>query len=206
MPFPYVTEVIQAAILSATSNVLAQGISAYKEDRAFSLNTAPIVQFVTYAILNTPLNCAWQEWLESQFPGSSSPDPASTHPAGPNAYNEKRSDEKPASEQVKDKAVAKRSTINVRNTAIKFALDQTIGATFNTVLFVAGISALKGMGWDEIVHALKNDCMPIYWAGMKLWPLVSLISFTLIPVEKRVVFGSIVGVAWGIFLSLQVAQ
>lgn len=48
--------------------------------------------------------------------------------------------------------------------------------------------------------------MPIYWAGLKLWPAVSLISFTLIPVEKRVVFGSIVGVAWGIFLSLQAAK
>jgi protein Mpv17 len=35
-----------------------------------------------------------------------------------------------------------------------------------------------------------------------LWPLVSLISLTLVPVERRMVFGSIIGVGWGIFLSL----
>jgi hypothetical protein len=40
------------------------------------------------------------------------------------------------------------------------------------------------------------------FAGQKLWPLVSIISLTLVPVEKRMVFGSTVGVGWGIFLSL----
>ena len=39
-------------------------------------------------------------------------------------------------------------------------------------------------------------------AGYKLWPLVSLLQFTVIPVQQRVVVGSLVGVGWGIFLSL----
>lgn len=39
-------------------------------------------------------------------------------------------------------------------------------------------------------------------AGYKLWPIVSLLNFTVIPFDYRIIFGGIVGVAWGIFLSL----
>lgn len=40
------------------------------------------------------------------------------------------------------------------------------------------------------------------FAGYKLWPVVSLLSFTVVPVGSRVVFGSVVGVGWGVFLCL----
>jgi len=40
--------------------------------------------------------------------------------------------------------------------------------------------------------------------GYKFWPLISLISFVWVPVDKRVVFGCSVGVIWGIYLSLAV--
>lgn len=39
-------------------------------------------------------------------------------------------------------------------------------------------------------------------AGLKLWPAVSIISFTMIPAERRVVFGSLVALGWNIFLGL----
>jgi hypothetical protein len=44
--------------------------------------------------------------------------------------------------------------------------------------------------------------LDIYFSGMKLWPAVSLINFTLIPPERRIIFGSIAGVIWNIYLSL----
>lgn len=47
-----------------------------------------------------------------------------------------------------------------------------------------------------------QDCFPLMLAGYKLWPFVSLLSFTVIPAQQRIVFGNLVGVAWGIFLSL----
>jgi protein Mpv17 len=65
-----------------------------------------------------------------------------------------------------------------------------------------GIAMLRGYslqyGWEET----KTGFWPLTFAGQKLWPLVSIISLTLVPVEQRMVFGSIVGVGWGIFLSL----
>lgn len=46
--------------------------------------------------------------------------------------------------------------LNVGNTIKKLALDQTVGATVNTVLFMAVIGALKGLGGGDIVDAIKQ--------------------------------------------------
>lgn len=42
--------------------------------------------------------------------------------------------------------------------------------------------------------------------GYKLWPAVSLLNYTVVPVEKRVVVGSLVGLGWGIFLAMRAAN
>jgi hypothetical protein len=51
-----------------------------------------------------------------------------------------------------------------------------------------------------------QDLFPIIFASYKIWPLASVVNFTLIPVEKRIVFLSLVGLVWGIFLSLTAAK
>jgi hypothetical protein len=58
-------------------------------------------------------------------------------------------------ESKKDKLSAK-PKVNIRNTVIKFALDQTLGATFNTIFFIAGIGALKGKSTDKIIESIKR--------------------------------------------------
>lgn len=47
-----------------------------------------------------------------------------------------------------------------------------------------------------------QDTLPLMMAGWKLWPAVSLLNFTIVPVNRRILVGSIVGLFWGIFLSL----
>ena len=39
-------------------------------------------------------------------------------------------------------------------------------------------------------------------AGWKLWPAVSFLNFTVVPMHRRILVGSIVGLFWGIYLSL----
>ena len=46
---------------------------------------------------------------------------------------------------------------------------------------------------------------PLVSSGLKLWPMVSLLNFTVVPVNRRVVVGSLVGLFWGIYLSLMVS-
>ena len=42
-------------------------------------------------------------------------------------------------------------------------------------------------------------------AGYKLWPLVSIFNFTVVPMERRVVVGSLVGLGWGVYIALKTA-
>ncbi|KAI4799219.1 MFS general substrate transporter [Aureobasidium sp. EXF-8845] len=100
-------------------------------------------------------------------------------------------------------ASSKPKALSIKNTAIKFALDQTFGAAFNNALFIVGIAFLKGQSVDTALSALHTDFFPLLFAGQKLWPLVSIISFTLVPFEHRTVFGGIIGIGWGVFLSLK---
>jgi hypothetical protein len=102
------------------------------------VNLTPILHFVTYSILNTPINCVWQDWLESAFP--------STVPAAVEVPNTK---EKATSEE-------KKQVLSVKNTLIKFVMDQTIGAAFNIPLFIGIIGMVKGQSVDKINHSIKT--------------------------------------------------
>ena len=56
-----------------------------------------------------------------------------------------------------------------------------------------------------IVSSLQQT-WPIMSAGYKFWPAVSLICFTLVPVERRTLVGSLVGFGWGVYLALRASE
>jgi protein Mpv17 len=152
------------------------------------IDLVPISQFVIYTLVNVPINIAWQNAIEAAFPGS--------RPAAP-AVKDGEKKKKPVAAQP-DPPV-------VRNTIIKFLLDQTVGAAFNIPLFLVTIGLLQGQNVAQVVRTVQNDGWDIYKAGLKLWPAVSLTMFAAVPAEHRVIFGSLAGVGWNIYLSLKTA-
>lgn len=52
---------------------------------------------------------------------------------------------------------------------------------------------------------IPQETIPIIVDSYKIWPIASIINFAFIPVEKRIVFLSSVGVLWGIYMSLVAA-
>lgn len=166
--------------------------------------------FESYTILITDFLLLFrQEFIESAFP--SYPEPA-IHP--------KKSDDPPPP-----------PALSKRNTAVKFLLDQTLGAAANTLLFSTFSRALrmashgapritnfrKAMDYwvqpnavdfravdFELVWAeAKEEFWPLITAGYKLWPFISLINFTLIKsVQGRNLLGALAGVVWGVYICL----
>ena len=149
----------------------------------------------------------WLEGLESALPGQTSEEPTAT----------KSKTEK--ADQPKQKK------LNVKNTVAKIVIDQVIGGAWATVLFSLTMGLLRGqeydvlvdqirnvrkirnhlwLGWDMIADLrwLKQDFWPLLIAGFKLWPLVSILNFTVVPADKRLLVGSIFGVVWAVYLSL----
>jgi protein Mpv17 len=96
------------------------------------------LHFVTYAIINTPINCVWQDQLEAWFPSST---PAVV--------------EKPTKES-SEKPVAKKQGLNITNTLAKFILDQSVGALINIPLFIGVMGMLKGQNVDQIVNTVQE--------------------------------------------------
>ncbi|KAH7398701.1 hypothetical protein DE146DRAFT_655348 [Phaeosphaeria sp. MPI-PUGE-AT-0046c] len=184
-----ISQTLQGAVLSMTSNVLAQAISSYKDSTPFSLNPGPIIKFVIFSIISNPPNIIWQSALENQFPTSV---PVTT-----------KSGEKKSATKVETRT-------SKTNILIKFILDQTIGALVNTLMFLAYIAYVnasqqgKTDPWGAVVKDCSERTWPMMKDGYKFWPAISLISFVWVPVDKRVVFGCSVGVIWGIYLSLAV--
>ncbi|KAI4196616.1 MAG: hypothetical protein LQ350_006439 [Teloschistes chrysophthalmus] len=152
----------------------------------------PIVALVIFSIFSTPLNFSWQQYLERKLPGY-------------------RVEKHEANDQVKGGTsggggVTVKMRLNVVNTLIKVVIDQTLLAMVNVALHLGGVRALQGMSLQECLQAVKEQTWPLMIAGYKIWPLVSILNFTVIPVEKRTLVGSIVGLGWGVFLALRAAR
>ncbi|KAF2464881.1 integral membrane protein-like protein [Lindgomyces ingoldianus] len=189
-----VSQTAQGAVLSVTSNVLAQVISSYKQRTPFSLNLAPVIKFAVFSIISNPPNILWQIFLEDIFP---------TNVQAPAPKSEKHNGKPTPARQIK-------TQMSATNVFIKFVLDQTFGAVVNTLMFLIYMGYMnaspagKQGPWDSIAKEIQEKFYPMIMDGYKVWPLFSLVSFLWIPVDKRVVVGCLVGVGWGIYLSLLV--
>lgn len=95
----------------------------------------------------SPLTFLWLENLEAAFPGlsdaKSKPKPKTEKDDG------RESDEKKEKNEEKPR-------LNVRNTAFKVIIDQTIGAAWNTVLFLTTMGILRGQDYDTVVEAIQK--------------------------------------------------
>ena len=77
--------------------------------------------------------------------------------------------------------------------------------------YLTAVHQLRGgLSFPAVLWATTNfssqDTFPILYASYKIWPLASIVNFAFIPVEKRIVFLSAVGLVWGVFLSLTAAK
>ncbi|KAK7750009.1 hypothetical protein SLS62_008000 [Diatrype stigma] len=205
-PPPIVKATIQSAVLAATSNFLAQALMAYRNETSLVLDWVPMFQFILFAFISTPPNFLWQEFLESTYP-------AYKATAGTSAAEKK--------EQKQEQA----PKLSKGNTAAKFVLDQTVGAAANTFLFSVFIHSIQAamavssgsaggvvgldyskVDWTHVLARSRAEFAALVVAGWRLWPLVSLVNFTLVKtVEGRNLVGGLAGVAWGVYMSLVAA-
>ncbi|KAI1751490.1 hypothetical protein F4782DRAFT_505134 [Xylaria castorea] len=197
MPSPMAKATLASAALSSVSNILAQILEAYRAGRPFTFDIGMFLRFVTVAFLTAPPNYMWQQLLERTFPAYEHKRPS----AGSDSPRdlEKQMTETPeagAGPEPKPK-------LNIKNTFTKWFIDCiTVGAIFNTVTFFVLMGMLKRQPVAIIAHNVRTETIPLIVAGYKIWPFASIVSFSFIPVERRIVFLNFVGLLWGIYMSL----
>ncbi|CAI7678740.1 unnamed protein product [Penicillium manginii] len=128
---PIAKATLQAAVINAGSNVLAQGIKAYRDQVPFKVDNTALMQFTTCALIVSPLGYLWLENLEAWFPGTKQV-----------TEDDLKDKEKITSADGKSRP---KPRLNIRNTIAKIAIDQVVGGTWNTVLFLATMGILRGL-------------------------------------------------------------
>ncbi|THY31205.1 hypothetical protein D6D00_02346 [Aureobasidium pullulans] len=201
---PIVSSTLQATAIAAASNVIAQLLEQRsKQQVPTTISAADFLRFVIFTLLTAPPNYLWQHTLERVFPGRKPID--STKTVLPR-YEIREHDEL-LGEDVLQQEEEFGTKLDWKNTMIKWFVDcMTLGALLNTAAFLILMGIMKGRSPGEIGTALRTDTFPIIYASYKIWPSASIVNFALIPVEKRIVFLSAVGLVWGVFLSLTAAK
>ncbi|KAJ5813550.1 uncharacterized protein N7503_000300 [Penicillium pulvis] len=216
---PLTVTFVQSTFLNALSNILAQLIDQRNNTTPFALNTLALLQFVTYGILIVPINFYWQRALEARYPGfpsraeignvfrcsSRSCSLKSVFSSIRSLFSPSASDDTLPSNKDKEKWAPRARKSGLHSFMMKFLLDQTVAGAMNIVLFIVLIHFLKGETLKRLWDLVLEDFRPIMIARMKYRPVVSTLMYTVIPVDRRVVFASACGVIWGIYLSLYAA-
>lgn len=215
---PIVRSTLQASVLAGISNLVAQYIASSRDGTPFTFDTTRFFQFILYAFMISPGNFIWQRWLETKFPaydrklhGEKKEEyiddyvtGQTTKKIGGGEAAAAGGGQKQAVKKVPNELGKREQSqnLNLRNTFIKFALDSTVGTCINTVLFIVGFALIRGSEKDYIQDDVAEQFWPMFLANCKLWPLVNIISFTLVPLEHRMLFSQMINLVWGVYLSL----
>jgi len=146
----YISAIIEAILLSGISSIIAQVVELYGHNVcslrpqladlelvwvadltqvAAPFDAVGVAQFVVFAALTSGPNFAFQHFMENRRPSRAS--------TGPQAYSKSAKDGRWSLHDSRRK-------LSVRNTLIKFVLDQSISASVNTLLFNVLLGAIKG--------------------------------------------------------------
>ncbi|KAH8596750.1 hypothetical protein B0O99DRAFT_685744 [Bisporella sp. PMI_857] len=185
MPPPIVISTVQAAILSAISNVFGQMIAQYKNNVALSIDPVPVLHFILLRFLNGPPQFLWQQTLEFYFPSK-------TRGHAKITATKRKGSAEPAGELRTDWG----------NTFKKYLLDQTIGNVLNSFMYIVIMASLQTRSADQVWEMTVRGMAPMMRARMKFWPIAAFVSFALVSPARRVLFNNLVGMTWGIILSL----
>ncbi|KAF2734801.1 hypothetical protein EJ04DRAFT_534653 [Polyplosphaeria fusca] len=194
---PIVQSTILALIIDACSNVIAQRLKAWNDHKPFVFDHILFIQFAVMTCISAPINFHWQAWLEKTWPQYKT-------------ITRKRDDDNLDAEEkevfLKEGAGRRDAEHEVKvrdwpNVWMRWFTDCiTIGAIFNTLMFLILMGTMKGKGLTEVMTDVQTKTWKIIWDGYKMWPIANFAS-SYVPVERRIVFFSCCGLLWNIYLT-----
>lgn len=117
--------------------------------KPFHLNTLALAQYLAYNLLVTPLNFAWQRFLEARYPGFPRREPSGDLLP----FREKKRDDDDGDELVARSA--RQAPSGMHSFVAKFLLDQSVGSVMNILFFIVLITLLQGGGvrgcWEAVL-------------------------------------------------------
>ena len=75
-------------------------------------------------------------------------------------------------------------------------LDQSFGNVVQAFVYLAIMASLQSETTDQAWNTTMNALLPMTKARLRFWPIAALVSFTIVPPNKRVLFNNMVGMTW----------
>lgn len=94
----------------------------------------------------------------------------------------------------------------VGNAIAKVCLDQTVAIALWNALYFLIIGAMTSKPLDETTELIKKSAWPLLVNGWKLWPAAHVVTYTVIPVEHRLLWVDFVEIIWVVILSFTGSQ
>ncbi|XGW31622.1 hypothetical protein V3C99_010073 [Haemonchus contortus] len=83
----------------------------------------------------------------------------------------------------------------------RVAIDQIAFAPVFNAIILFNLRLLEGVGIENSWKRMKEDWWTIYSTSLKIWPVVQLMNFYLIPLNMRVIVVQLVAFFWNTYLS-----
>lgn len=113
----------------------------------FAVDITQILQFMLFTAVVAAPNYIFQTLLENCFPTRTIP--------------RKQLEQLGAKDKVNDEELLrKHSQLDIRNTVVKFVLDQSLSATTNTMLFIVVLGLIKGQSLEYIEDSVYKVWLP----------------------------------------------
>ncbi|KAK9428000.1 hypothetical protein V1505DRAFT_378387 [Lipomyces doorenjongii] len=183
-PNAYFVNILQSGALKALGNVLGQCIIASRGGNSCPWTTiqwTSVLVFSSWAAINAPLLLLWNQFLDEKFPSvlSSIDD------------NKEYKDNK------------KKEEYSYSNVIVKVILTESIFSVFINTLLILYMSFSQGHTQRALIsYRIQKDLPNILANSIKLWPLITFISYVYMAPGKRVLFRSAIGVLWTVYLSM----
>ncbi|KAL9595747.1 MAG: hypothetical protein Q9219_006245 [cf. Caloplaca sp. 3 TL-2023] len=146
MASPMTSATMKSAVLTLCSALVATFLTP---------KNPPIVPLVIFAILATPPNFQWQQYIERKLPGYT--------------VEKQETDGEAKGGTKAGGGVTVKKKLNIRNTITKVVLDQTVGAMVNVAFYIGGVRALQGVPLGACWQAVKQVRNHPSIASVHLW-------------------------------------
>ena len=90
--------------------------------------------------------------------------------------------------------------------AKKLLFTQTVFSIVSITSFYIFVSSLEGKDLQGTKSELEQKLLPTFYTNLKIWPLLQLINFTLVPLKLQVLYVNFMQVWWNAYLSFMKNQ
>lgn len=89
----------------------------------------------------------------------------------------------------------------IMNRVKKILMDQTLYLSIKCSIYISAVGLLAGEDWEDVQQTVKERIGPVCFTAWKFWPLVHVVTYSVVPARHRILWVNCVDLVWNAILS-----